>query len=328
MRAVDLHLGAFEAKILHVADDADRRDHPIHGDFLLLAAGFDRHGDIIRALLRALHRRGGDDLHPLLLERLARESGNFRVFHRQDAVHHFHDGHFHAEIAVEAGEFHADRAGADHQHGFRHLLRHHGLEIAPDQLAIDLDAGDLPRPRAGGEDDALGRQRGHRLAVLGHLELARAGQLAVAVEHGDLVLLQQMRDAGRKLLGDRARAFDDFFQVEFHVIGGKTEFAEIMQQMIDFRGAQQRLGRDAAPVEADAAEMLGLDHRHLHFQLRRTDRRDIAARAAADHDQVKFLLLSHLSAPQNFVVAAHGRQGRAAQTIFVPFGCATAPRPW
>jgi hypothetical protein len=30
----------------------------------------------------------------------------------------------------------------------------------------------------------------------------------------------------------------------------------MVQQVIDFAGAQQRLGRDAAPVQADPAQML------------------------------------------------------------------------
>ena len=42
MGAVDLHLGAFKADILDIADDADRGDDPVDRDFLRLAAGFDR----------------------------------------------------------------------------------------------------------------------------------------------------------------------------------------------------------------------------------------------------------------------------------------------
>ena len=38
MRAVDLHAGAFQPDILHIADDADGGDDPIHRDVLALAA--------------------------------------------------------------------------------------------------------------------------------------------------------------------------------------------------------------------------------------------------------------------------------------------------
>ena len=54
----------------------------------------------------------------------------------------------------------------------------------------------------------------------------------------------------------------------------------------DLGRAQQRLGRDAAPVEADAAEVLALDDRGLEAKLRRADRGDIAAGAGAEHDDV------------------------------------------
>src|SRR3546814_4726408 len=38
---------------------------------------------------------------------------------RHDAVEHFDDGHLGAEVAVEAGEFDADRARSDHQQLFK-----------------------------------------------------------------------------------------------------------------------------------------------------------------------------------------------------------------
>ena len=50
---------------------------------------------------------------------------------------------------------------------------------------------------------------------------------------------------------------------------------------------QQRLGRDAADIEAGAA--VGgalLDHGDLHAELRRADGGDIAARPGADHDDI------------------------------------------
>ena len=35
-------------------------------------------------------------------------------------------------------------------------VRHHGLEIGPDQLLVGLEPGQHARPRAGGDDDVLG----------------------------------------------------------------------------------------------------------------------------------------------------------------------------
>ena len=73
----------------------------------------------------------------------------------------------------------------------------------------------------------------------------------------------------------------------------EAELVEPVHQVPNLGRAQQRLGRDAAPVEADAAEMLALDDGGLHAELRGADGRDIAARPAADDDDVEFLLVGH-----------------------------------
>ena len=83
-----------------------------------------------------------------------------------------------------------------------------------------------------------GGQGGDRLAVFGDGHAAFAGERAVAIEDGDLVLFQQMRHAAGELLGDAARAFDDFIEVEADVVGAEAEFIHMVQQVVDFRAAQ------------------------------------------------------------------------------------------
>ena len=62
-----------------------------------------------------------------------------------------------------------------------------------------------------------------------------------------------------------------------------------------FRRVEQRLGRDAADVEAGAAERLAaLGAGGLEPKLRSADRGDIAARAGADHQDVE-IVISHFS---------------------------------
>ena len=60
--------------------------------------------------------------------------------------------------------------------------------------------------------------------------------------------------------------------------------------MIELCGAKQRLGRDASPVEADAAEMLALDDRRLEPELRGADGGDIASGPGADHGKIELAL--------------------------------------
>ncbi len=290
MRAVDFRLGAFEADILDVADDADREDHALDGDVVALAAGLDLRRDIVLAALQVFHGCAGMDLDPLLLEALARESGDLFVFDRQDAVEHLDDGHLGAHVTVEAGEFHADRAGADDQKRFRDRLGDHRFLVGPYQLAVGFEPGQRAGPRAGRQHDMRRGEIGHGFAVLRDGNFAFTGEPGFAIEHGDLVLAHQMRDAVRQLLGDRTRAGDDLLRIIGDVFRREAELVEMMQQVINLGGAQQRFGRDAAPVEADAAELVALDQRRLHAELRGADCRDIAARTAADHDQVKGIL--------------------------------------
>src|SRR5260370_26380444 len=57
--------------------------------------------------------------------------------------------------------------------------------------------------------------------------------------------------------------------------------------MKNLRRAQQRRGRNASPVQADAGEIGFLDNRGLEAELRRTERGDIPAGSGADDDDVK-----------------------------------------
>ncbi len=57
-------------------------------------------------------------------------------------------------------------------------------------------------------------------------------------------------------------------------------------EMQDFRRTQQRLGRNTAPVEADAAQMFAFDDSGLETELRCADRRHIAAGARSDNNNV------------------------------------------
>jgi hypothetical protein len=58
----------------------------------------------------------------------------------------------------------------------------------------------------------------------------------------------------------------------------------MIQIMLDLRRAQQRLGRDAPPVEADTAEIFALNNRDFQPKLRGTDGGNIATGARTEDD--------------------------------------------
>ena len=127
----------------------------------------------------------------------------------------------------------------------------------------------------------------HRLSSRRDDDFAGLCNLRLAPDHIDLVLLQQKADAGIELARDIARALDDGRRIEAELaLDGDAVILRMLRVMINFGRAQQRFGRNAAPVEADAAQMFAFDDGGLEAQLRRADRRDIAAGSAADDEDV------------------------------------------
>src|SRR5262249_20133937 len=109
----------------------------------------------------------------------------------------------------------------------------------------------------------------------------------------------------------RARAGHDLAGVEADFLGREAKIVEPVEQMIDFGAPQQCLGWNAAPVEADAAQVLALDDRRLHPQLRRPDSRDVTPRPTADNYQTEgsfrhnLKLHRHRRADERSVIRRH-----------------------
>jgi hypothetical protein len=125
----------------------------------------------------------------------------------------------------------------------------------------------------------LGGKLGRLAVGAGHRQLAFARQLSLAHVHGDLVLLHQVRDALVELFRHCPAPADDLAEIRLHLAGDEAETVGVAHVVQHLARAQQRLGRNAPPVEADAAQELALDDRGLEAELARADRGDIAAGA-------------------------------------------------
>ncbi len=99
--------------------------------------------------------------------------------------------------------------------------------------------------------------------------------------------------------------------------------ALVLHLLVGVAGADEGLRRDAAPVEADAADLFLLDADDLLLQLAEPDRTSVAARTTADHHHIAGSLrhgAGHYDAgAEDANVAAEAREKHCA-------GHAPAPR--
>ena len=276
----------FEADVFDVGHNACRTQHHIafkgffaflglHRDLASLARGVDA-GDF----------RVGHDVDARLLERPLKLLGDFLVFHRHNAVHILHHGHFCADGVVEVGELHADGAGTDDHHFLWLLLQGHGFAVADDLFAVLRHGREFTRSCARGDDDVVGFEDG--LGAVGgrHFELLAGQQLAVAHDHIDVVLLHEERDAFAHAVCHASAALDHAAEVG---LGGSHTDAVVLCvfDVLKHVGAlQQRLCGDAPPVQANAAKRLALHDCGFQTQLRCADGGHISAGSASKNNHV------------------------------------------
>ena len=154
-----------------------------------------------------------------------------------------------------------------------------------------------------------------------------------------LVLLEQVADALLQLVGDAAAAADDLGEVDLQVVERDAALGGFGADLADEAAVfEQRLGRDAAPVEAGAAEVFLLDAEDALFELPGADGGRVTGGAAADDDDVEVVALSGWSgAAGDFALGRRGaawlRRGLAgSRRRRLRFrgrrcGCRRAPRP-
>src|SRR5690606_16603711 len=139
----------------------------------------------------------------------------------------------------------------------------------------------------------------HLLAVRAlDFDAAAFEEPPVTLERRDARRLEQRLDPGGQLPHDRALALEHLADVHRErayadAVRGKLR----LRAMVELGRFEQRLRRDAADVQARAAERIAavrrrpfVDASSLEAELSRSYRRGIAGRSAADHDDVEFLV--------------------------------------
>ncbi len=263
-----------------------RRVFPPHLDPLAAGRRRDGDGDLAAADLRAVHLRGGEELDAAPRHRPLQLGAHLLVLERDGARQELDDRGVDAVGVVGRGELDADRPGADDQHRTRLVLDAPDLLGGDDVLAVEVHAGQRPHARAGGDDDVPALDLAVAVGAAGDGDAILRHQPAPPAHHVDLVLAHQVVDALDLGVDDLPAARDRRAVVGGDVVGGDAEVLGVVEEGQHLGAAEDRLARDAAPVEADAPQLLALHHRRTEAELGGADGGDVAARPAADHHNV------------------------------------------
>ena len=219
--------------------------------------------------------------------------GDFPIHAAKDFRQVFDDGDLGAEAAPDGAQFQADNAAADNDHGFWYPGKGQRAGGRNNRLLVDIDfdarhAGNIG---AGGDNDVFSLDRPGFSVFAGDRNLAGLDDPAGTVECGDLVLFHQEGDAIDIGFHHRILVRHHRLEIEFRFQAVDAERRKsVAGFVIHFRGVQQRLGRDAADIEAGAAKGGAFfDNRHLQPKLRGLDCTNISARAGADDCDIEFL---------------------------------------
>ena len=248
-----------------------------------LAAGQGQFGPAVLGD-QAFHLGAGPGVDAFAAHDLRHHLGHVRVLGRgqpRGGVDHGDPG---SQAVVDFRDLEADGPGPDDDEAFRGFGEIEHRRDAEHGLSVGLDPREGGGPGAQGQDQ---RVEGDvlRVAADGHPGHAGrdAGQIAGDEAHPGL---------GQRLGHGRLGGGQEFFlfgldgpQIGEDGPGGQLLAGLGGQGLHGQGGGQQMLGRDAAPVEAGAAELAALDERYGQTGGRAGLGRLIASGAGPDHDE-------------------------------------------
>ena len=219
-------------------------------------------------------------------------AGDFAVDERQQVRALVDDGHAHAEGCEDRRVLEADHAGSHHRYGARQFFQRQDVVADQDALAVERDRLVARRHGAHGDNDlacgAIARAAPGRVF---HAHGVRIDELGAADGELDLVAL--------KLVAcDVDLVADDVVGAEVQVRHGDVLLDRVARSVdaalavpgqVHHRFAQ-RLRRDGAGVDADAADnLLAFDDQHTAAQLGGLNCGALARRARTNHHQIEVI---------------------------------------
>src|SRR5581483_1529668 len=224
------------------------------------------------------------DGDPAGLERPLEGPGQADGHSRQELVGQLHDGDVGAELGEGAAEFDADVAAADDRQPAGDRAEGEGGGGVEHGPSVEGEAGEVDRPGAGGEDGRLELVEGGVVAP-GHGHPAGGGEAGGAGGDRHAGVAQQVLDAA----GQPADDLVDPGLGALEVDGGGQVDADAGRLAGEAGGVghvDQRLGRNAADVEADAADAVPFHQGDAAPGGGGSQSGGVPARPAADDEQV------------------------------------------
>ncbi len=218
------------------------------------------------------------------------------VLERHDRRQVLEERHLDPVVVEHRGELGADGAGPDDDDARRQVdhLQHVVGRQDPDAVGRDprqaLDAAPGGEDHVGRLQDPLAARPGRAvLAVQRDAHLARPVEAPAPGNPLDLVLADQRLQAGPHPADDLVAARRDGRVVEGHVAGDQhPELAALAgDAVVEVRRFQERLRRDAAPMEARPADLVLVDQSHAQAQLGGPERGRVAAGPGTEDDEVE-----------------------------------------
>ena len=281
--------GRLQSETLHVGRKADGLHHFVGLQLLGHPVLTHRDGDDGPVVGDRLNLGSGADFHTEFLVLLLDLLGNLGVLIGQGARQEFDDRDVDAVVRHEVGELHPDRTGSGDDDGTGQFPSQ-DLLLVGHHVRRQCGAGNQPGAAAGRDDRVGEGQRLGSARVECHRNGVGIGEASVTVNLGDLVLLHQEMHAGDTAVGHFAAAVESRTEVETHLAADAKGRGLLGKEVREFRVAQQRLGRDAADVEAHPTPVLRFDDRGVQAELGGTNGRDVTAGAGAEDDDV---IVSH-----------------------------------
>ena len=177
----------------------------------------------------------------------------------------------------------------------RNAVEPHGIVGVDDRLAVARPRLDVDGRRTGGDYDVLRDDSLRRAVGELDLELGRRFERRLAFDELHAVGFEERLDAVDVGVHDVALEFRNCLALDFglgHAQSDRVRALDVTDHLAD---VQERFGRNASPIEADAADLVAVDADDLFAELPEANRNVIAAGPGADDRGVdlKFCRTAH-----------------------------------